>query len=189
MCSAHGTFGLTYTISLAWLPTYYAEQFNLDVKRSSHVSVLPWAAMAVGTNASGWAADLLVNNKARGGVVRVQRCSLARLRGGPGGRERGKGAHAMGGSTRVGPGGWCHDDGDVRACVRGQVLGLTQTRKCLQLIGTLGPGLCFAYLALVPQVSASGVGAARFLEEGCFSRRGLHLVSPTSGTHAEGVSV
>ncbi|KAJ9518299.1 hypothetical protein QJQ45_010214 [Haematococcus lacustris] len=59
----HATFGFTYSICIAWLPTYYSEVFSLDVRQSSTLSVLPWAAMALGTNLSGWTADGLVNGK------------------------------------------------------------------------------------------------------------------------------
>jgi hypothetical protein len=33
------------------------------VKQSSFLSIMPWAAMALGTNMSGWAADTLTNRK------------------------------------------------------------------------------------------------------------------------------
>jgi len=91
---AHSTFGISYNLFIAWLPTYYAEQFGLNVKESSFLSILPWAAMALGTNVSGWVADALVNRK---------------------------------------------------------VMSVTKTRKTLQLVGSVGPGLCLLYLAAVPQ--------------------------------------
>ncbi len=59
-------FGLTYSICIAWLPTYFNDQFQLDVKSSSFLSVLPWMAMAVGTNASGFVADALIHKKVTG---------------------------------------------------------------------------------------------------------------------------
>jgi hypothetical protein len=43
----------------------WAQSFGLDVKQSSFLSIMPWAAMALGTNMSGWAADVLTNRKVR----------------------------------------------------------------------------------------------------------------------------
>ena len=45
------------------MPRYYNSQFGLDVRSSSFLSVLPWVAMAAGTNLSGWLADFLINRK------------------------------------------------------------------------------------------------------------------------------
>ncbi|GIL70606.1 hypothetical protein Vretimale_3718 [Volvox reticuliferus] len=45
------------------MPRYYNSEFGLDVRSSSFLSVLPWLAMAAGTNISGWLADFLINRK------------------------------------------------------------------------------------------------------------------------------
>lgn len=45
------------------MPRFYNSQFGLDVRSSSFLSVLPWVAMALGTNLSGWVADWLINRK------------------------------------------------------------------------------------------------------------------------------
>lgn len=45
------------------MPRYYNYAFGLDVRSSSFLSVLPWVAMACGTNISGWVADYLINRK------------------------------------------------------------------------------------------------------------------------------
>ncbi|MEW5299522.1 MAG: hypothetical protein WDW36_002531 [Sanguina aurantia] len=90
---AHSMFGIGYNLAIAWLPTYYNQEYGLDLQQSSMLSVLPWAVMAFSSNASGWTADALINRK---------------------------------------------------------VMSTTRARKLLQSIGTLGPGLCMAYLALIP---------------------------------------
>uniref|UniRef100_A0A7R9V0I7 Major facilitator superfamily (MFS) profile domain-containing protein n=1 Tax=Chlamydomonas euryale TaxID=1486919 RepID=A0A7R9V0I7_9CHLO len=58
---AHTTFGIGYAVFIAWLPTFYAQAYHVDLKSSSWLSILPFAAMAIGTNASGWAADWAIN--------------------------------------------------------------------------------------------------------------------------------
>ncbi|KAG1676445.1 hypothetical protein FOA52_002265 [Chlamydomonas sp. UWO 241] len=58
---AHTTFGIGYSFFIAWLPTYYAQAHGINLKQSSWLSILPFAAMAIGTNASGWLADALIN--------------------------------------------------------------------------------------------------------------------------------
>jgi len=94
---AHSTFGIGYNMLIAWLPTYYNQEFKVDLRGSSLLSILPWLMMALGTNASGWCADALINSK---------------------------------------------------------LLSTTKTRKLLQMVGNLGPGLCLMYLALAPQRGA-----------------------------------
>ncbi|PNH08931.1 putative anion transporter 6 [Tetrabaena socialis] len=60
---SHSMFGVIYNTAISWLPRYYNSQFGLDVRSSSFLSVLPWVAMAAGTNLSGWLADHLINTK------------------------------------------------------------------------------------------------------------------------------
>lgn len=59
---AHGSFGVCYNVAMSWLPAYYNSQFGVDVRQSAHMSVMPFAVMAVTTNLSGWIADGLVNS-------------------------------------------------------------------------------------------------------------------------------
>ncbi|GIL70600.1 hypothetical protein Vretimale_3718 [Volvox reticuliferus] len=59
----HSTFGVIYNTAISWMPRYYNSEFGLDVRSSSFLSVLPWLAMAAGTNISGWLADFLINRK------------------------------------------------------------------------------------------------------------------------------
>ncbi|KAG2483329.1 hypothetical protein HYH03_017777 [Edaphochlamys debaryana] len=59
----HSVFGIIYNTAISWLPRYFNSQFGLDVKASSFLSVLPWVAMAIGTNLSGWIADFCINRK------------------------------------------------------------------------------------------------------------------------------
>jgi len=59
---AHCAFGVVYQISMGWLPTYYNQQFGVNVRDSAWLSVLPFICMATTTNASGWIADGLVNS-------------------------------------------------------------------------------------------------------------------------------
>ncbi|KAF5841577.1 major facilitator superfamily domain-containing protein [Dunaliella salina] len=60
---AHSNFGNTYSIIIAWLPTFYSETLGLDMKHSAWCSILPWAAMAAGTLTSGYIADKLIAAK------------------------------------------------------------------------------------------------------------------------------
>ncbi len=45
------------------LPFPNPKAFGVDIKQSSWLSILPFLMMAIGTNASGWVADKLINNK------------------------------------------------------------------------------------------------------------------------------
>ncbi|KXZ47469.1 hypothetical protein GPECTOR_35g907 [Gonium pectorale] len=63
LMACHSTFGIIYNTAISWMPRYYNSQFGLDVRSSSFLSVLPWVAMAIGTNLSGWIADYLINRK------------------------------------------------------------------------------------------------------------------------------
>jgi ACS family sodium-dependent inorganic phosphate cotransporter len=60
---AHCSFGITYNMAMAWLPSYYNSAFGVNLKQSAMLSVLPFSVMAVTTNASGWIADALMNRK------------------------------------------------------------------------------------------------------------------------------
>lgn len=59
---AHCSFGVCYNVANSWLPAYYNSQFGVDVRQSAHMSILPFAVMALTTNLSGWIADGLVNS-------------------------------------------------------------------------------------------------------------------------------
>ncbi|KAG2445616.1 hypothetical protein HXX76_000226 [Chlamydomonas incerta] len=63
LMACHSTFGILYNTAISWMPRYYNSAFGLDVRSSSFLSVLPWVAMACGTNISGWVADYLINRK------------------------------------------------------------------------------------------------------------------------------
>jgi MFS family permease len=39
------------------------QSFGVDLRQSSWLSILPFLMMAIGTNASGWIADKLINKK------------------------------------------------------------------------------------------------------------------------------
>ncbi|GAX78186.1 hypothetical protein CEUSTIGMA_g5628.t1 [Chlamydomonas eustigma] len=60
---SHSVFGIGYSTFIAWLPTYYSQSFGVDLRQSSWLSILPFLMMAIGTNASGWIADNLINKK------------------------------------------------------------------------------------------------------------------------------
>lgn len=49
----------------SWLPTFYHQVYGVDVAGSSAYSVLPFVVTVAATNAAGWIADGLVNNKVR----------------------------------------------------------------------------------------------------------------------------
>lgn len=87
---AHSAFGVGHYVCLSWLPTYYNQEFGVDVQQSALLSVLPWFVTVLVSNSSGWLADGLANSG---------------------------------------------------------TLTMTQTRKLLQVVGSVGPALCLLYLA------------------------------------------
>lgn len=88
--AAHSAWGVGHYITLSWLPTYFNQQFDIDVKGSAYLSLVPWLVMVLASNAAGWSADYLSNS----------------------GR-----------------------------------LSMTNTRKLLQTVGSLGPAACLLYLS------------------------------------------
>lgn len=40
--AAHGAFGVGHYITLSWLPTYFSQQYGLDVRSSAYLALLPW---------------------------------------------------------------------------------------------------------------------------------------------------
>eukprot|EP00798_Chlamydomonas_sp_ICE-L_P023756 gene23753-9314_t len=65
---AHITFGIGINMCVAWLPTYYSQEFQLDLKKSSFLGILPWIMMASGSNVSGILADFLIKRKSSASV-------------------------------------------------------------------------------------------------------------------------
>lgn len=59
----HCSFGVGPLVCLSWLPSYYSDEWGLDVKNSSFLSGLPWALSFALANAAGWSADTLINKK------------------------------------------------------------------------------------------------------------------------------
>jgi predicted MFS family arabinose efflux permease len=63
-----------YFIFLSWIPSYFANVFGMDMRKSSLMAFVPWIAMAVGSSLAGFIADFLVQKL----PVRVQKtgCSV-----------------------------------------------------------------------------------------------------------------
>ncbi|KAF8071161.1 PHT4 [Scenedesmus sp. PABB004] len=59
---AHSAFGVGHYVCLSWLPTYYNQEFGVDVQQSALLSVLPWFVTVLVSNSSGWVADWLANS-------------------------------------------------------------------------------------------------------------------------------
>lgn len=60
--AAQVSVGVGNCLSFSWLPTYYSQQFGVDVTTSSAYTIIPFLVTAMATNASGWIADGLINN-------------------------------------------------------------------------------------------------------------------------------
>ncbi|KAL6769597.1 PHT4C [Auxenochlorella protothecoides x Auxenochlorella symbiontica] len=128
-----------YFIYLNWMPTYFYRTLGLDLRSSSLLSMLPWAAMAGGASLAGGLAEMLL---ARGWPRRRMRCgiqSLAFL--GPlvalavlaGGGSRLSIPVAVGamtaalGITSLGQAGFVGAVGDVAPAAAGKLFGLCNT--------------------------------------------------------------
>jgi len=55
--------GVGHYVCLSWLPTYYNQEFGVDVQQSALLSVLPWLITVVASSSSGWIADYLSNSR------------------------------------------------------------------------------------------------------------------------------
>ncbi|CAN0417147.1 unnamed protein product, partial [Hapterophycus canaliculatus] len=64
IAAAHMSHNWGLYVLLAWLPTYFVQEFNLTLGESSGASVVPWVAGAISGNMAGLGADFLVK-KAR----------------------------------------------------------------------------------------------------------------------------
>jgi len=69
----HCTFGVGYNLCMSWLPAFFKMSFHVNVRESSSLSILPFLAMALTTNAAGWAADHLINRQL------LSRCKTRKL--------------------------------------------------------------------------------------------------------------
>ncbi|KAL4447530.1 hypothetical protein ABPG75_004749 [Micractinium tetrahymenae] len=61
--AAQSTVSVGNVLAFSWLPTFYNQVYGVDVASSSFLSVLPFVATVLATNAAGWIADGLINNK------------------------------------------------------------------------------------------------------------------------------
>ncbi|KAI7839971.1 hypothetical protein COHA_006292 [Chlorella ohadii] len=61
--AAQCTVSVGNVLAFSWLPTFYHQVYGVDVAGSSAYSVLPFVVTVAATNAAGWIADGLVNNK------------------------------------------------------------------------------------------------------------------------------
>ena len=55
--SQSSDIGCRPLICLSWMPTYYAQEFGLDVGHSAALSILPWGLNIVATNIAGYLGD------------------------------------------------------------------------------------------------------------------------------------
>jgi len=68
---AHAAFGVGHYVTLTWLPSFYAQRYDLDVASASLLSVFPWVMGVAVSSLSGAAADALANRGlARTGTAR-----------------------------------------------------------------------------------------------------------------------
>jgi ACS family sodium-dependent inorganic phosphate cotransporter len=58
----HCSHNMGPLICLSWMPTYYAQEFGLDVGHSAALSVLPWGLNVVCTNIAGYYGDKMVGD-------------------------------------------------------------------------------------------------------------------------------
>lgn len=61
--AAQCTVSVGNVLAFSWLPTFYNQVYGVDIAASSAYSVLPFVVTVGATNAAGWIADGLVNNK------------------------------------------------------------------------------------------------------------------------------
>jgi MFS transporter, ACS family, solute carrier family 17 (sodium-dependent inorganic phosphate cotransporter), other len=62
IAAAHMAHNWGLYVMLAWLPTYFSEEYHFSLSQSSSASVMPWVVGAVVGNAAGWGADYLINS-------------------------------------------------------------------------------------------------------------------------------
>ncbi|KAL3143287.1 hypothetical protein ABBQ38_002129 [Trebouxia sp. C0009 RCD-2024] len=63
LVAVHCSFGVGPLVCLSWLPSYYSDEWGLDVAKSSFLSGLPWAISFALANLAGFTADNLINKK------------------------------------------------------------------------------------------------------------------------------
>lgn len=68
---SHMTWAVGHYVILAWLPTFYSQQYGLNTADSAAYSILPWVCTFFCTNLGGWTADALINR----GVLDVTQVS------------------------------------------------------------------------------------------------------------------
>jgi ACS family sodium-dependent inorganic phosphate cotransporter len=61
--AAHMAHNYGLYVALAWLPSYFASEYHMDLSHSSALSVMPWVGAAIMTNVAGWLADGLINSE------------------------------------------------------------------------------------------------------------------------------
>jgi len=66
--AAHAANNWGLYVALAWLPSFFSQNYHMDLSKSSLYSVLPYLAGAVTSLASGWGADKMISQ----GVELVQ---------------------------------------------------------------------------------------------------------------------
>ena len=73
---AHMTWATGHYVLLAWLPSFFHSEFDMDLETSAAYALLPWVATFVCTNAGGWIADGLIN----GGTLTTEQTRKVRTR-------------------------------------------------------------------------------------------------------------
>jgi ACS family sodium-dependent inorganic phosphate cotransporter len=61
--AAQVSAGVGSCLSFSWLPTFYSDVYGVDVAGAAAAAVVPFAGTVVATNAAGWIADGLINNR------------------------------------------------------------------------------------------------------------------------------
>jgi len=64
LLTAHMTWAVGHYTILAWLPSFYSQEYGLDTASSATYSILPWVCTFFCTNLGGWVADGLINRGA-----------------------------------------------------------------------------------------------------------------------------
>jgi hypothetical protein len=115
-------------VCLSWLPTYYNQEFGVDVQQSALLSVLPWCVGRV--RVRGWlTGDNSLRHCAAPCALR-RPCCVLQLHLTPA-----LGTHRFVTVLASNSSGWIAD-----GLSNSGTLTMTQTRKLLQAIGSIGPG-------------------------------------------------
>lgn len=63
LLGVHCSHGVAPLICLSWMPSYYHQEFGLDVAHSAALSILPWGLNVACTNLAGWMGDRAIHER------------------------------------------------------------------------------------------------------------------------------